>query len=124
MVFATAAARRGRRPSPIPAPLCLRPPRSHRAEHSVEWLWNPIPRGHRLNEQSRVPQPPAGTAAREPPRLRDRLPGSPGRLALQGAERVEVTLAVEERLDVAHAHGLAELVLQVQDASEEAGAFQ
>src|SRR6266508_5085452 len=67
----------------------------------------------------RVPNLPAGAAANEAPQLRIGALPSPRRLLLEGAERSEVALGVENAFDGGGAKCTDQLVLQVYDTDVE-----
>src|SRR5215469_1927263 len=74
---------------------------------------------HRTSEQARVPKLASGAAAEEPQQLGlDGLP-PPLRLVLQAAERAEISLRVNERLDRADSDSADQLVFQVLHANIE-----
>ena len=69
----------------------------------------------RVDERTRIPDLPA-VAAEPAPELLFRAPSSPRRLLLQGAERLQVTLRLDDLLHGRGAEGTDQLVLQVCDA--------
>src|SRR5712691_12843755 len=91
----------------------------YRGKHSFERMRQPV-QIHRPGEQARVPELTPCTAAQEPPEL---CPGgltAPLGLALQAAERAEISLRVNELLNPGGADRADQLVFQILDAGEEA----
>jgi hypothetical protein len=78
---------------------------------------------HRPGEQARVPELTPGAAAQEPPQLRRGELTAPLRLPLQAAERAEIALRINERLDPGSAGRADQLVLQILDADVKAQAL-
>jgi hypothetical protein len=74
----------------------------------------------RPGEQARVPELAPGAAAQESPQLCPGGPTAPLRLPLQAAERAEISLRVNERLDPGGADRADQLVFQILDADVEA----
>src|SRR5437867_3589466 len=77
----------------------------------------------RLHEQGRVSNLPAAEGAHEPPELFLAGPPEPRGLLLEGAERSELTLRLDEPFHGPGTEGADELVLQVHDAHEETKSF-
>jgi hypothetical protein len=67
----------------------------------------------RSDEQTRVSDLPPGAAAKEAPKLILRGPPLPGSLLLEGPERAEVTLSVDDLFDSGGAESTDQFVLQV-----------
>src|ERR687896_456609 len=77
----------------------------------------------RLDEQARVSDLPPAAAPHEAPKLRLEGASLPGRLLLQGAERSEVTLSVDDLFHGGRPEGADQLLLQVCDAHVEPESF-
>src|SRR5581483_11649356 len=71
------------------------------------------------DEQPRIAQLAPVGAAHEAPQLRLDTPPAPGRLLLKGAERVEIAVRFEHRLDRVRAERADQLVLEVFDTHME-----
>lgn len=78
----------------------------------------------RVDEQARVPDLPPGAAAEEAPKLVLGGPSLPRGLLLQGAERSELTLTVDDLLHRGGTESADQLVLQVRHAHVETESFQ
>ncbi len=78
----------------------------------------------RLDEQTRIPDLPAGAAAHEAPQLLLSGPSLPRRLLLERAEGAEITLSVDDLLDGGRAVSADQLVLEVGLADVEAQPLQ
>ncbi len=74
----------------------------------------------RLDEQPRVADLPLAGAAHETPKLLLWRPSLPRRLLLQGAERTEFTLSVDDPFHRGDTERADQLILQVGDAHVEA----
>ena len=73
-----------------------------------------------LDQQARVTNLPAATAAHEAPQLLAGRPSLPRRLLLEGAEGAKIALSVDDLFHGSSAEGADQLVLQVCDAHIEA----
>jgi hypothetical protein len=95
---------------------------SHVSKHAVE---RPRHLGEiqRIDEQARVSDLPAAAAAHEAPKLPFGGPSSPRRLLLEGPERPEVSLTVDDLFHVGRTESPDQLVLQIFDADIEAEGF-
>ena len=87
-------------------------------EHAVERPRH-VREVERLDEKRGVPDLPAAAAAHEPPQLVVGRARAPFRLLLQGLERPELTLALDDRLDARRAEHPDQLVLEVDLADVE-----
>jgi hypothetical protein len=77
----------------------------------------------RLDEQARIADLPAVGAAHETSQLRFDSPSTPRGLLLEGAERSEVALGVDDGFDRGGAETADQLVLQIRHADVEAETF-
>jgi hypothetical protein len=97
--------------------------RSHLRKHQVERPGH-VREIERIDEQTRVPDLPAGAAAHEAPKLLLRGPSLPCRLLLQGAERSKLTLTVDDLFHGGGTESAYQLLLQVRHAHVETESFQ
>src|SRR5207245_1525210 len=95
---------------------------SHVRKHQVERPRH-LAEIERLDEQPRVSDLPPAAAAHEAPKLLLGGPSLPRSLLLQGAERSELALTVDDLFHGGGAESADQLVLQVCDAHVEAQLF-
>ena len=91
-------------------------------QHSVERPGH-VREIERFDEQARVADLAAATAAHEAPKLLVGAPSLPGRLHLQGAERPDLSLSIDDLLDGIGAECADQLLLQIDHAHVEAQPF-
>src|SRR5215472_1443275 len=88
-------------------------------ERCVERMRQPL-QIHRPGEQTRVPELAPGSAAQEPPQLRNDGLTTPLGLPLEAAERAEISLRINKRFNPGGADRADQLVLQILDADVKA----
>jgi hypothetical protein len=98
---------------------CLARDGRHEGEDLIQRPWG-VGEIQCLDEQARVANLAAGSAAHEAAQLLFPRPAPPGALLLQGAKRSQLTLGGNDLLNHVRAERADQLVLEVLDAHEEA----
>jgi hypothetical protein len=96
---------------------------SHVRKNTVQRPWH-VAEIERVDEQARVLDLPAATCAHETPKLGFGGQSSPGGLVLQGAERSQLSIGIDNLFDGRGSKGADQLVLEVRVADVEAKAFR